>query len=137
MKKLNYIKMIWSSKEWYLGDKGTLSYPEIIDEICKNNPKHSDKLRYILDNKNNDYILFEATYAYNYLLDLKNKGYKLYFLSNVNKFDLKYDKEHFKIFELIQEPYLFCRSTGYAKPEKNVIKYYLINISLIQQNVFL
>lgn len=43
--------MIWSSKEWYLGDKGTLSYPEIIDEICKNNPKHSDKLRYILDNK--------------------------------------------------------------------------------------
>ncbi len=96
-----YKKMIWSSKEWYLGDKGTLSYPEIIDEICKNNLKHSDKLRYILDNKNNDYILFEATYAYNYLLDLKNKGYKLYFLSNVNKFDLKYDKEHFKIFELI------------------------------------
>ena len=96
-----YKKMIWGGKEWYLGDKGTLSYPEIIDEICKNNPSYSDKLRYILDNKNNDYILFEAPYAYNYLFGLKNKGYKLYFLSNVNKVDLKYDKEHFKIFELI------------------------------------
>lgn len=96
-----YKKIIWGGKEWYLGDKGTLSYPEIIDEICKNNPNYSDKLRYILDNKNNDYILFEAPYAYNYLLELKNKEYKLYFLSNVNNFDLKYDKEHFKIFELI------------------------------------
>lgn len=93
--------MIWGGKEWYLGDKGTLSYPEIIDAICKNNPSYSDKLRYILDNKNNDYILFEAPYAYNYLFGLKNKGYQLYFLSNVNKVDLKYDKEHFKIFELI------------------------------------
>lgn len=96
-----YKKMIWGGKEWYLGDKGSLSYPEIIDEICKNNPSYSDKLRYILDNKNNDYILFEAPYAYNYLFGLKNKGYQLYFLSNVNKVDLKYDKEHFKIFELI------------------------------------
>ena len=96
-----YKKMIWGCKEWYLGDRGILSYSEIIDEICKNNPSYSDKLRYILGNKNNDYILFEATYAYNFLLDLKNRGYKLYFLSNVNKVDLKYDKEHFKIFELI------------------------------------
>lgn len=96
-----YKKMIWGGKEWYLGDRGILSYSEIIDEICKNNPSYSDKLRYILGNKNNDYILFEATYAYNFLLDLKNRGYKLYFLSNINKVDLKYDKEHFKIFELI------------------------------------
>ena len=96
-----YKKMIWGGKEWYLGDRGILSYSEIIDEICKNNPNYSDKLRCILDNKNNDYILFEAPYAYNYLLGLKNKGYKLYFLSNVNKVDLKYDKKHFKIFELI------------------------------------
>ena len=54
-----------------------------------------------IENKNNDYILFEASFAYDYLLSLKNKGYNLYFLSNVNKFDLKYDQEHFKIFNLV------------------------------------
>lgn len=96
-----YKKMIWGSKEWYLGDKGTLSYPKIIEAICKKNPIYSNKLRYILNNKNNDYILFEAQYAYNYLLNFKKQGYNIYFLSNVNKVDLKYDKDHFKIFELI------------------------------------
>lgn len=96
-----YKKMIWSSKEWCLGDRGDLSYPEILEAIYKNNPKYSKKLRYILENKNNDYILFEASFAYDYLLSLKNKGYNLYFLSNVNKFDLKYDQEHFKIFNLV------------------------------------
>ena len=116
-----YKKMIWGGKEWYLGDRGDLSYPEIIKEICNNNPEHSDKLKFILDNKNNDYILFEAPYAYNYLLTLKDKGYKIYFLSNVNKVDLKYDMDHFKIFNLVNGA-VYSAEVRACKTRKRVLR---------------
>lgn len=116
-----YKKMIWSSKEWYLGDRGDLSYPEILEAIYKNNPKYSKKLRYILENKNNDYILFEASFAYNYLLSLKDKGYKIYFLSNVNKVDLKYDMDHFKIFNLVNGA-VYSAEVRACKTRKRVLR---------------
>lgn len=111
------IQMIWASDTWYRGDRGDFSYEEVIDRICSDNPQYSDKIRYILENKDNSYILSENVKMVEYLRELKDRGYKIYILSNVNLVDLKYISE---TFEFIKDADggVYSTEIHYAKPEK-------------------
>ena len=66
-------KLIWGSKTWLKGDRGDLNYEQIIEEICKNNPMHSKKLRFALENKDNSFILSanSSSCSFFYKEDLK------------------------------------------------------------------
>lgn len=109
-------KLIWESQEWFRGDRGNMNFEQITNSICSNNPKYAQKLRYALENKDNNFILSENLEACEYCKKLKNNGFKIYFLSNVNFIDLKYDKENFEIFNIIDGGVYSCE-VGFAKPE--------------------
>lgn len=132
-----FVKLIWGSSEWSKSDRGQISYEKIIDGVSSNNPKYADKLRYALENKDNSLILSENFEACEYFKELKLKGFKLYFLSNVNPYDLKYDKENFEIFKLIDGG-VYSSEIGYIKPEKECYEELLNKYNLIpEESIFI
>lgn len=132
-----FIKLIWGSEEWLKGDKGDYSPEDTINAICKKNPNYSKQLRYILENKDNHFILSEIPANCLYLKELKDRGFKLYFLSNVNPVDLKYDKDNFSIFDLVDGEVYSC-DVGYVKPEKYIYEIILEKYNLIpDESIFI
>lgn len=124
--------LIWGSEQWRKGDRGDINYQQITDSICENNPKYYEKLRYALENKDNSFISSEIYENCEYLKELKNRGFKIYFLSNVNKIDLKYNKENFEIFNFIDGA-VYSSEIGYAKPEKQCYEILLNTYNLIPE----
>jgi len=102
-----YKPLIWQSEEWQEGDAGLLSYEEVTDKLCHKYPEYP-KMRYILENKDNDLLLSANNENINYVKELKDKGFKIYFLSNVSKWDLEYDKNKFDLFELADGAIYSC-----------------------------
>lgn len=125
-------KLIWGSEEWAKGDRGDINYKQITDSICEHNPKYALKLRYVLENKDNSYILSENPENCKYFKELKDRGFKVYFLSNVNQVDLKYDKENFSIFKLIDGAVYSCE-VNFIKPEKRCYEILLEKYNLIPE----
>lgn len=111
-----YKKIIWSSEEWNKGDAGKISYTKIIESLCNRYPEYN-KIRYILENKDNDILLSEITETTDFIKELKAKGYKIYFLSNVNKWDIEYNINRFDFFKLADGTVYSC-DVKCVKPEK-------------------
>lgn len=125
-------KLIWGSKEWAKTDTGDLNYTQFTDIICENNPAYAKKLRYVLENKDNSFILSEIPENCVYFRELKNRGFKVYFLSNVNEVDLKYDMENFSIFKLVDGA-VYSSEVHCAKPEKRCYEILLQKYNLIPE----
>lgn len=119
-----YKKLIWASEEWQKGDSGNITYEEIIENLCNKYPT-DEKIRYILENKNNDILLSEITESVEYIKDLKNRGYKIYFLSNVSKWDIEYNIKRFEFFKL-QDGSVYSCDIKCIKPDKDCY-YSLLN----------
>lgn len=111
-----YKKLIWASEEWQKGDSGTITYEEIIERLCNKYPLDT-KIKYILENKNNDILLSEMSESVDYIKDLKRRGYKIYFLSNISKWDIEYNIKHFDFFKL-QDGAIYSCDIKYIKPAK-------------------
>lgn len=109
--------LIFGSNEWIKGDKGELTYSEIIDSICENNPNYSNELRYILEHKDLNILISENKLVTDYLKELKNKGYKIFILSNVTKDDINEHQKRFDFFKLIDGA-VYSAEIGYIKPDK-------------------
>ena len=125
-------KLIWESKEWQEGDKGNITYTQVLHHIYQNNPKYATKLKYLLENKNNDFILEENSENCKFFKEIKNRGFKVYFLSNVNTFDLQYNKENFSIFKLVDGAIYSCE-VGCVKPEKRCYEILLEKYHLLPE----
>ena len=111
-----YKKLIWASEEWQTGDSGTITYEEIIERLCNKYPLDA-KIKYILENKNNDILLSEMPESIDYIKDLKRRGYKIYFLSNISKWDKEYNIKRFDFFKL-QDGAIYSCDINYIKPAK-------------------
>lgn len=124
-----YKKLIWGSEEWLKGDAGKMSYEEITDSLCRKYPKH-EKMRYILENKNNDLLLSEIKESTKYVKELKDRGYKIYILSNVCKEDIEYNINRFDFFKLADGAVYSCDVLS-IKPDKEcfyaLLKKYNLN----------
>lgn len=125
-------KLIWGSEVWFKGDRGDMNYEQLTDSICEHNPKYAKKLRYILENKDNSFILSENPKNCEYFKELKSRGFKVYFLSNVNQIDLKFDQENFDIFKLIDGA-VYSSEVCCAKPEKQCYEILLNKYNLIPE----
>ncbi len=111
-----YKPLIWGSNEWLLGDKNLITYNELINSLVKKYPKHT-KMRYILENKNNDILLSDKKETVAFVKELKEKGFKIYFLSNVWKCDIDYNINRFEFFKLADGAVYSCDVES-MKPEK-------------------
>jgi len=103
----NYKPLIWGSKEWLQGDLGAMTYEEITNSLVIKYPKYK-KIRYIMENKNNDLLLSEKEDTIKYLKELKEKGFKIYFLSNVSAWDLEYNMNKSNFFKLADGAVYSC-----------------------------
>lgn len=111
-----YKKIIWSSKEWNDSDAGKITYEEIVESLSSRYPEYN-KIRYILENKNNDILLSDNKETINYIQELKERGFKIYFLSNINKWDIEYNINRFDFFKFADGAIYSC-DVKYVKPEK-------------------
>ena len=119
-----YKKLIWSSEEWQKGDSGTITYEELIERLSNKYPMDT-KIRYILENKNNNILLSEMSESVEYIKALKNRSYKIYFLSNISKWDIEYNIKRFEFFKL-QDGAIYSCDIKYLKPDKECY-YALLN----------
>lgn len=131
-----YQKLIWNSEEWLQGDRGEITYEEIISSLANRYPEYN-QIRYILEHKDNDILLSAMTESIDCIKELKDKGYKIYFLSNVNAWDIAYNIKRFDFFKLADGTLYSC-DIKTIKPEKECFYALLDKYNLkLEESIFI
>lgn len=115
---LLFSNIIFHSSDW--GDYNTSKYNllETKNNLIKKYPTYTQKINYIFDNLDFQYILFEIKDTAKYLIELKKKNYNIFVLSDASKDCYEY----FKIFEFFKfvDGAVYSFEVGFNKPnEKN------------------
>lgn len=131
-----FTKIIFYGKEWNEYNSSKLNVKQTEENLIKNYPQYSDKIKKIFDNIDYKYILFEMKDTSNYLKELKDKGYNIYILSDLSIDSYNYNKQ-FNFFDyVIGGVYSF--EIGTTKPNKNNYKVLLEKYNLIpEETIFI
>ena len=120
--------MIFSSPEWLMMDKGSLTRDEAIDIFCAREPGYQEEIRLTMNNTNDIVSPIEETIEL--LPKIKENGHRLYYLSNMpieTRAFLLENHEYIKMFD----GGVFSCDVNALKPSPEIYKILLDRYNLI------
>lgn len=76
-------KIVFTSMEWILLDKGIITHEEAVNRMCSASPENEGLIRKTMECYQDMFVPLDETVAF--LYDLKKQNQKLYYLSNFHK----------------------------------------------------
>ncbi|MCL2227576.1 MAG: HAD family phosphatase [Oscillospiraceae bacterium] len=118
---------IFLGKEWLDLDRGTLTFGEACEILCKRMPELDAEIRLAFKNVNNLYS--PITETTDLLPKIREQGHKIYYLSNIS-FDARdYLLQNYRFFDLFDGGVFSC-DVRLLKPEEEIYRHLLEKHSL-------
>ena len=112
-------KAIFSSEEWVMLDRGTITEKEAINNIINRNSTYKNEINLAFDNWYDLLKPIEETVEI--LMSLKENGYKIYYLSNFHELAFGEVTKKNKFFELFDGG-VVSYAEKLIKPEEDIYK---------------
>lgn len=131
-----FTTMVFGSKEWSEYNSSKYDAEQTKRNLMKRNPQYADKIEYIFNKIDYQYILFEKKDTAHYLKELKSKGYNIYLLSDLSTDSYNYNKRFDFFNDIIGGVYSF--EIGSTKPNKKNYETLLSRYHLIpEETIFI
>ena len=112
-------KAIFSSEEWVMLDRGTITEKEAINNIINRNSTYKNEINLAFDNWYD--LLKPIEESVEILMSLKENGYKIYYLSNFHELAFGEVTKKNKFFELFDGG-VVSYAEKLIKPEEDIYK---------------
>lgn len=124
-----YTNAIFYSEEWGKFNCSILDDKQVREEIINKNKVYEERINYIFDNLDYNYLLFERTKTSKFLESLKEKGYNIYLLSDLSKYSFEYNSS-MSFFKNVKGG-IYSFEVGTIKPDDNNYKRLLGDFNLV------